>query len=205
MAKVGIIDCGISNLTSVRNAFSAVGADPIVTREPQALADCSHIVLPGVGSFPAGMANLRRSGLDEVVSAEARRGKPVIGLCLGMQLLAETGEEFEPTAGLGLLPGRVVRLAPSSRELRLPHIGWNEVVFKPSTWLGAGIAADATFYFVHSFAYANAEAPMVTGICDYGGPVAAVVEHDNVMGAQFHPEKSQRAGLALLKNFLARC
>jgi glutamine amidotransferase len=205
MAKVGIVDCGISNLTSVRNAFAAIGADPVVTREASVLADCSHIVLPGVGSFPAGMASLRRGGLDQAVIKESRSGKPVIGLCLGMQLLAEDGEEFEPTAGLGILPGRVVRLAPENRDLRLPHIGWNEVAFKPGSRLGKGLPADATFYFVHSYAYADAAAPMVSGTCDYGGAVAAVIEQDNIMGAQFHPEKSQRAGLALLRNFLAQC
>lgn len=205
MTKIGVIDCGISNIASVLNAFAHLGIAAESTREAKALGGYSHLVLPGVGSFPAGMAALRGSGLDNAIRKRAAAGTPVIGLCLGMQLLAEEGEEFGQTRGLGLIPGKIGRLTPDDAALRLPHIGWNLVAFRQQNALTEGLGDEATFYFVHGYGYADTDAGEVAGTCEYGGDIVALVARDNVFGAQFHPEKSQRAGLKLLENFAALC
>jgi imidazole glycerol-phosphate synthase subunit HisH len=202
-ARVGIVDYAVSNLTSVRQAFRHLGAEAEVTRDPGRLGGFTHLVLPGVGSFATGMANLQSAGLVEPIRDWAAEGRPLIGLCLGMQLLSEEGEEFGPTAGLGLIPGRVVRMKPADRSLRLPHVGWNEVERRGESRLLAGLGEAPAFYFVHSFCYADPDADYVTGCCEYGGPQVAVIERENICGAQFHPEKSQKAGLSLLANFVA--
>lgn len=204
MRKVAILDYGVGNLASITNALRAVGADPFLCTSAKEAKAADHLLLPGVGSFPEGMVNLRRSGLDEVVVQHAQAGRPILGICLGMQILAAFGEEFELMEGLGLVPGRIRRLAPGTPGLRLPHIGWNDVVFSGGR-LATGLGATAAFYFVHSYGYDNADASYVTGICDYGTPVVSVIEKDNVVGTQFHPEKSQRTGLTILKNFIELC
>lgn len=205
MTRIGLIDCGLGNLASVRNAFEHLGVPVETVRAPDGLFACSHLVLPGVGSFQAGMKRLRARGLDEAIRREVAAGKPLLGLCLGMQLLAAEGSEFEPAPGLALVPGRVIRLAPQDAALRLPHIGWNDVAFVSPSPLFEGLGEGTAFYFVHSYGYDDPEAPTVRGIADYGGPVVACIEQGRVFGAQFHPEKSQAAGLALLANFAALC
>ncbi len=201
--KVGIVDCAISNLTSVLNAFRHVGADATVISDPDSLGGCTHLVLPGVGSFATGISNLEKIGFVAPIREWAQAGRPLIGMCLGMQLLAEEGEEFGPSKGLGLIPGRAVRVKTDDASLRLPHIGWNDVEQCGDSRLLAGTGAPSIFYFVHSYAYDDPLADYVTGICQYGGPQVAVVEQGNVFGTQFHPEKSQKHGLALLKKFIA--
>jgi imidazole glycerol-phosphate synthase subunit HisH len=201
MTCIGIIDCGISNVGSVHNAFEFLGINSVLLRTADRLREVSHIVLPGDGSFPTGMARLRQSGIDEGIAEAVHHGTPLLGICLGMQLLAEEGEEFEPTRGLALTCGRVVRMTPQDPDLRVPQIGWNDVEFLRETRLGAGLGERATFYFMQSYAFAGASASAVAGVCDYGGPVVSVIEQGHVFGVQFHPEKSQRAGLAVLANF----
>lgn len=202
-AKVGIVDCAISNLTSVLNAFHYIGVDAEVIRDPSGFKHCTHMVLPGVGSFATGITNLEKSGFVTCILEWAWSGKPLIGMCLGMQLLAEEGEEFGPSEGLGLIPGRVVKIKTNGTAVRLPHVGWNDVEILRSSRLLSGIKDPAVFYFVHSYGYDDPNAGYVTGVCQYGGAQVAVIEQGNVFGTQFHPEKSQKHGLALLRNFIA--
>tara|TARA_B100000579_G_scaffold411009_1_gene401461 strand:+ start:3138 stop:3758 length:621 start_codon:yes stop_codon:yes gene_type:complete len=199
--RVGVIDCGISNITSVLNAFLHLGCDVKIISDSKEVSDFTHLVLPGVGSFPRGMENLKMKGFDEVICNEVEKGKPILGLCLGMQLFAEIGEEFKPTNGLGLIKGRVSKIDTSESGLRLPHIGWNKVTFNKDCVIAKGVPEFSAYYFVHSYSYSNPNEPYVVGICDYSIKVVSFIEKDNIFGAQFHPEKSQADGLLLLKNF----
>lgn len=195
--SVALIDYGAGNLHSVANALRAAGAtDLAVTADPKAVARADRIVLPGVGAFASCMAGLR--AIDGMVEAMERRvlaeGAPFLGICVGMQLMAETGEEFGRHAGLGWLPGRVRRLRPANDE-RVPHMGWNDV--KPAA--EHPLLAPGEAYFLHSYAYDGAH---VLATTDHAGPITAAIGRDNLAGVQFHPEKSQRYGLDLLSRFL---
>jgi glutamine amidotransferase len=201
--RVAVIDCGISNVGSVRNAFNHLDIPSYLASKPDDLGECSHIVLPGDGAFPVGMRMLREGRLDEAIVAASQRGIPLLGICLGMQLLAERGEEFGTTDGLGLTCGHVERMTPADQRLPVPQIGWNDVRFLRETRLARGLDERAPFYFMQSYAFADPSASAVAGVCDYGGPVVAFIEQGHLFGVQFHPEKSQRAGLAILKNFAA--
>jgi len=206
MPLVGVVDSNICNLTSVLNALHSLGFEAESSSDPDSLGGYSHLILPGVGSFIRGMEMLAERGLDQAVAAAARSGKPLLGLCLGMQLLAEEGTEFGSKRGLALIPGSITLIAPSEPKYRVPHIGWNDVTsVRPSVLFRDMPDKPACFYFVHSYAFADTGAPIVTAVTDHGGPIVAAVEHDNVFGVQFHPERSQRCGLALLKNFVTGC
>lgn len=206
MTRIAIIDSNICNLSSVINAVGVLGYAAESTTDPDKLSQFTHLILPGVGSFGKGMEALRATGMDQAIRAAATAGKPLLGVCLGMQLLAEQGTEFGTTAGLGLIPGSVDRLSPSSPSFRVPHIGWNEVTTVGDPVLFRDMPDSApSFYFVHSFGFADLQAAAVTALTDHGGPVVAAVARGNVHGVQFHPEKSQRCGLALLKNFVTLC
>lgn len=202
--RIGVIDYGMGNRRSVQKALERGGAVAPITGDRAELARCDGLVLPGVGAFPLAMRNLRELGLDELTRSQVGAGVPLIGICLGMQLLFERSDELEPTAGLGLLPGGVTRV--SAPELRIPHIGWNEVRWERPSPLRAGLPADGCpFYHVHSFAARPAEAADVVGTTEYGERFATVVERDRVFGVQFHPEKSSGHGLELLGNFVRFC
>lgn len=201
--RVGVIDYSISNLASVLNALSYIGAEAERVRDWKLVDQFTHLVLPGVGSFASGMAKLRDYGFVEPLRMAAARGTPLLGMCLGMQLLADEGEEYGPTVGLGLLPGKIVRIKTGVSELRLPHVGWNDVTPCGSSRLLVGLPTPSTFYFIHSYAYSAADADYVTGLTNYAGPQVALVERGNLFGTQFHPEKSQKHGMQLLKNFVA--
>ena len=201
MTRVAIIDCGISNVGSVQNAFSYIGVDARLAYRSGDIADCTHVVLPGDGSFPEGMSRLKSTGLDEGVYRAKAEGKMILGICLGMQLLADEGEEFGLTPGLGLVPGRVVLMQPGQDSLPLPQVGWNDVAFRDRSRLGQHMNGRAPFYFMQSFAFSDLSAPHVAAQCEYGCAHVSAIERDNVLGVQFHPEKSQRAGLRLLQNF----
>ncbi|QDM17967.1 imidazole glycerol phosphate synthase subunit HisH [Tardiphaga sp. vice278] len=206
MAFVGVVDSNISNLTSVLNAMTALGITAESTSDPDSLRRYSHLILPGVGSFRAGMESLQASGLDQALRAAAKVGTPLLGLCLGMQLLAEVGAEFGPLPGLQLVPGSVDLLTPSSPQFHLPHIGWNEVSLVGDSRLFRAMPDPSpSFYFIHSYGFSDPQSAAVSALTDHGGPVVAAIEKDNVFGVQFHPEKSQRCGLALLKNFVTLC
>jgi glutamine amidotransferase len=194
---IAIVDYGMGNRRSVQKALEHVGAQPVLTADHDTLREADGIVVPGVGAFPEAMRRLSAAGLDEVIVERAGAGVPVLGLCLGMQLLFEASDEHEGATGLGLLPGRVTTL----RAPRVPHIGWNLVTFARASPLIEGLGEAAAFYHVHSLAPEPANADDVVGRGEYGAPFVSIVERGNVMGVQFHPEKSSRDGLQLLRNF----
>jgi glutamine amidotransferase len=204
-----IVDYGIGNLRSLEKAFAAVGVDVERSGDPAAVARADRLVLPGVGAFGACAAALRDHGLAEAVTERARAGAPLLGVCVGMQLLFEASEEDGEAGappGLGLLPGRVVRFPdgltePDGRPLKVPHVGWNALAPARPHALLAGLDAGAHVYFVHSYHAAPADAADVLARATHGVAFPAVVGRGNVLGAQFHPEKSQAAGLRLLRNF----
>ena len=209
--EVAVIDYGVGNLLSVQRAFERCGASVVVTGEPEAILNAPRVVLPGVGAFANGMAELRRRGLDEVARQVAARGVPLLGICLGMQMLLSASEEFGVTPGLDLIPGRVVALNSVGRcgtPLKVPHVGWNSLVLAAGqagwaeTLLREVRPAEAV-YFVHSFAAQPEDPRHRIADCLYGGhAIAAVVVNDNVAGCQFHPEKSGEVGLQILRGFL---
>jgi imidazole glycerol-phosphate synthase subunit HisH len=207
---VAIVDYGSGNLRSAAKAFERTAAESKpasevrVTSEPEIVAAADRIVLPGVGAF----ADCRR-GLAAVAGLEAAlyeavmvRARPFLGICVGMQLMAERGREFETVEGLGWIPGEVVPIEPRDPALKIPHMGWNELVIRAAHPLLDGLAEGAHAYFVHSYHFRAGEPADLAAVADYGGPLAAVVGRDNLAGTQFHPEKSQAAGLRLIGNFL---
>ena len=200
---VAVLDYGMGNRRSVQKALEHVGATVTVTRDPAALAAADGLVIPGVGAFPAAMQSLDTLGLIEPIRVAAGAGRPLLGICLGMQLLFERSLELGDTPGLGLLAGEVTRLEVGSPpSVRVPHIGWNEVAFRRSSPLLDGLPAGGTaFYHVHSYAVRPTREDDVLGTTTYGETFATIVARDNVMGTQFHPEKSSAHGLALLGAF----
>ncbi len=200
---VAVLDYGIGNLASAARALSAVGADARLVREPDAVADAAGVVLPGVGAFGAAARALRAAGLDSVVRDALRAGTPLLGVCVGLQLLFEGSEEDPDEPGLGLLEGRVRALSPTVKR---PQMQWNPLLPGPATPPEAGVVGASIgswMYFVHS--YAPEVGPDVVATCEYGGPVVAAVERGALVATQFHPEKSGTAGLELLGRFVARC
>lgn len=196
---VAIVDYGVGNLFSLRSSLSAVGAEVTVTGDGDVLRRADKIILPGVGAFGDAAAKLRATGLDAVVIEEAKVGKPLLGICLGMQLLLERSLEYGEHPGLGLIPGDVVPLSPPD-GLKVPHMGWNALQFsEPRSPIFRNLNPGEHVYFVHSFHAANC--PCVTATADYGVTVTAAVGKDNVYGCQFHPEKSGPVGLSILKAF----
>lgn len=201
--KVAIVNYGMGNLGSVRRAFEDLGAQPIIASHPAALFDAQRIVLPGVGAFADAMARLNHEGWTEALNKLVReKKKPLLGICLGMQLLAEHGTEVVPTDGLGLVPGTIRRLDELGCRERIPHVGWNELELVADDPLFEHIPQGSDFYFVHSFAYDAGGRQSATGFTDYGVPLIVSVREGNVWGTQFHPEKSSKAGRQVLRNFL---
>jgi imidazole glycerol-phosphate synthase subunit HisH len=207
---VAIVDYGSGNLRSAAKAFeraaaeNQISAEIKVTSMPETVAGADRVVLPGVGAF----ADCRRglaavTGLEDALrEAVFARARPFLGICVGMQLMAERGREFETTQGLGWMVGEVVPIEPADPTLKIPHMGWNELTERRAHPLLAGLAAGAHAYFVHSYYFRLGNDADLLAVTDYGGPLAAVVGHDNLAGTQFHPEKSQEAGLRLIGNFL---
>lgn len=199
--SIAIIDYGVGNLRSVEKAFTSQGIEAVVTSDEKILCAADKLVLPGVGAFKACMDGLRARGFDELVLDAAVAGKPIIGLCVGLQMMFEEGHEFGVHKGLGLMPGRVVKFPD---KLRVPHIGWNQVAFRQGKQNHAvfnDLPNETFFYFVHSYYVETPDASCVLGETDYGMRYSSICGRDNVVGVQFHPEKSQTAGLKLLKNF----
>lgn len=198
---IGIVDHGMGNRRSVEKALERVGARVALTADHETLRAADGLVVPGVGAFAAAMRSMRELGLDELVVERAAQGTPVLGLCLGMQLLFDSSTELGGDRGLGLLPGEVVALAPDPATLKVPHIGWNEIAFTGGSALLEGLGDGAAFYHVHSFVAVPADEGDVLGRGDYGGSFVSIVGRGDVYGVQFHPEKSSAAGLRLLANF----
>ena len=198
MNQVVIVDYGVGNLRSVQKAFAATGCEAIVTADENELRNARRLVLPGVGAFGACMKALSERGFDRLVREKAREGTPLLGVCVGMQLLFDESDEFGATSGLGLIAGKVRRF---ENDLVVPHVGWNRIYQKRPHVLFEGIPDGSFCYFVHSFYCESADEGVIVGETDYGGRYASVVASGNIYGAQFHPEKSQDVGLRMLKNF----
>jgi imidazole glycerol-phosphate synthase subunit HisH len=204
-----LVDYDSGNLHSAEKAFQRMAAETgaetvVVTSDPDAVARATRVVLPGDGAFPACRRGLRSfDGLEEaLIEAVEVRGIPFLGICVGMQMLATWGREYEDVEGFGWVPGEVLRIAPADPALKVPHMGWNDLVIDRPHPVLEGIATGDHAYFVHSYAMKVAEPGDLLAHVDYGGPVTAIMARDNVVGTQFHPEKSQRAGLQLIANFL---
>jgi len=202
-ARIGLVDYGMGNRRSAEKALEHVGARVTVSGDPERLRGMDGRVLPGVGAFPAGMVAIHELGLDGLLIERARAGAPLLGLCLGMQLLFERSEEHDGAEGLGLLAGAVRRL--NAPGLKLPHIGWSEVRWRRASPLADGLPDPSYLYHVHTFVPVPTEEEVVLATADYGEPFAAIVGQGNVYGTQSHPEKSSAHGLALLANFTRLC
>ena len=203
---IAIIDYGMGNLKSVQKAFWALDLPVQITSDPEALLKAEGVVLPGVGAFRDAIATLKAKGLQEAIGEVAKKGTPLLGICLGMQLLFDKSYEYGEHEGLGLLPGEIVpfsledRKTNSEQLLKVPHMGWNELEIVKQAPLFQGIADKSYFYFVHSY-YLDTQADVVSGYTTYGKRIAVATQKDNIYATQFHPEKSGTVGLQLLKNF----
>lgn len=197
MSYIAVVDYGVGNLKSVSNAFAYLGIETKITGDPDELELAQAIVLPGVGAFPDAAEKLRATGLDQSVVKQGRK-KPVLGICLGMQLLLDRGEEVRPCPGLGVIKGVCARIPT---EEKLPHIGWNSLTFPNRSPLFEGVDEGSYVYFVHSFSAQHTDPDQVSAVSPYGVPVIAAVQNGNFFGCQFHPEKSGETGLAILQNF----
>lgn len=199
MAEIAIIDYGVGNLYSVEKAFARLGADVAVTSDPEEIMAAAKVVLPGVGAFGDCMSHLDEYGLTDIVRYVARRGTPLLGICVGLQILFEGSEEDPGVPGLGIFPGLVRKIVAPG--LKIPHMGWNSLTLAGEAPLFAGLPASPYVYFVHSYHAVPAEPGLVTAWTDYGGRVTAAVGRGSVQAVQFHPEKSGDAGLKILANF----
>ena len=200
---IAIIDYDAGNIKSVEKALLSMGETPVLTRDPEVILQADHIILPGVGSFGDAMENLNKFGLIDVIHEAINRKIPFLGICLGLQLLFESSEETPGVAGLGILKGKIVRI-PEGPGLKIPHMGWNSLNVREGASLFKGLEKEPYVYFVHSY-YLQAKDPkIVVATAEYGVTIHASVEKENVFACQFHPEKSSKTGLAILKNFLAQ-
>ncbi len=200
---IAVIDYGVGNVFSLCRSLEAIGQNPVVTGDPEELRKADRLFLPGVGAFADAAAKLRETGLDTVIKEEAAKGKPLMGICLGMQLLFEESYEFGRWEGLGLIPGKVVGMEGTiPPELKIPHIGWNRLLFpdRPRHPLLKTVKDGDCVYFVHSFYAAECDEAVIAN-AEYGRVLTAAVAKDNVMGCQFHPEKSGTVGLDILRTF----
>ncbi|OUQ28424.1 imidazole glycerol phosphate synthase subunit HisH [Lachnoclostridium sp. An131] len=197
---IAIIDYDAGNLKSVEKALQSLGEDVLVTRDRQELLSADKVILPGVGNFGDAMEKLEGFGLVNVIQDVIRQGKPFLGICLGLQLLFERSEEAPGVKGLGILKGEILRI-PDGDGLKVPHIGWNSLKLQNQGRLFVGLEEEPYVYFVHSYYLKAADSQIVKAVTEYGVPIDASVEQGNVYACQFHPEKSSRTGLAILKNF----
>ncbi|HJD47930.1 MAG TPA: imidazole glycerol phosphate synthase subunit HisH [Candidatus Mediterraneibacter norfolkensis] len=198
---IAIIDYDAGNIKSVEKALDFLGQDVVITGEPEKILKADKVILPGVGAFGDAMANLRRTGLDEVIRQAAGRGTPFLGICLGLQLLFERSDEAPGVEGLGILKGEILRI-PDKEGLKIPHMGWNSLYLENNGRLFRGVKEGAYVYFVHSYYLKAAEESIVKASTEYSVHIHASVEKDNIFACQFHPEKSSDVGISILKNFV---
>ena len=198
---VAIVDYGAGNIKSVENAVRYLGHEAVLTRDPAVILSADHVILPGVGAFGDAMTRLSRYGLDEVLRKAAASGTPFLGICLGLQLLFESSEESPGPEGLGILKGHILRI-PDGEGRKVPQIGWNDLTYPNPGRLFAGLPEGSYVYFVHSYYLRAADPSIVTACTQYGVRIDASVESGNVFACQFHPEKSEAAGMKILQNFL---
>jgi imidazole glycerol-phosphate synthase subunit HisH len=201
-ARIAILDYGMGNLRSAEKALEHVGVTATISRDPETVRAADGVILPGVGAMPRAMERIRELGLDELISERRESGVPILGICLGLQLLFDSTTELGGSDGLGLLEGPVVEL--DAEGLKVPHIGWSPVRWERESRLTEGLPSGTPFYFVHSFAPRPGGEDLL-GSAEYGARFACAAERDNVYGVQFHPEKSSTAGLRLLSNFAGIC
>lgn len=199
---VAIIDYGAGNIKSVENAVRYLGQEAVLTRDPAVILSADHVILPGVGAFGDAMIRLRKYGLDNVLREVVKKEIPLLGICLGLQLLFESSEESPGAQGLGILPGKVLRI-PDGEGRKVPQIGWNDLTYPNEGRLFNGIEEGAYVYFVHSYYLRAGDPNIVTARTQYGVLIDAAVESGNVFATQFHPEKSEAVGMKILGNFLA--
>lgn len=198
---IAIIDYGVGNLFSLQSSLKYIGVDSVITSDEAVLKACDSVILPGVGAFGDAVEKLKNTGLDKVVCDQAQCGKPLMGICLGMQLLFDKSYEYGEHNGLGLIKGEVVPMdGRLPADLRIPHIGWNELRFKRQSPLLKYVKDGDFVYFVHSF-FVDGNNPNAVAVTDYGADISAVVADGNVFGCQFHPEKSGETGLSILRAF----
>ena len=198
---VAVIDYDAGNIRSVEKAVAVLGKQVFVTRKPEEILAADHVILPGVGAFGDAMEKLHKYELDSVIREVTARGTPFLGICLGLQLLFESSEESEGIKGLGILPGKIVRI-PEEKDLKIPHIGWNSLSYPKQGRLFQGVPEQSYVYFVHSYYLQADDAEIVKATTEYGVVIHASVERDNIFACQFHPEKSSETGMQILKNFL---
>ncbi len=198
---IAIIDYGAGNLHSVQNALSHLGAESVITGDRAEILAADRVILPGVGAFGDAMERLTLTGLDEVVKEVAQSGKPLLGICLGLQLMFESSEEMEGVKGLGIFKGKAVKIPDCG--LKIPHMGWNNIEVSDESWLLRGLGENPYVYFVHSY-YISAEEDVVSAYTEYGTRLSVAAERGNVAAVQFHPEKSSEVGMKILQNFIER-
>ncbi len=199
--QIVMIDYGASNIRSAQKAFEAIGSAVTLTDDPQVVREATKLVLPGVGAFGAGMDALRGRKLDSAIRDKVQQGIPLLGICLGMQFLFEESDELGQHSGLGLIPGHVTRFHLQEENLKVPHMGWNQIAHQETHPLLANVPSGAFAYFVHSYYCVPESAADIIATTTYGHSFASIVAHDNIFGIQFHPEKSQRYGLQILQNY----
>lgn len=195
---IAIVDYGVGNLNSVQNALKSLNIKSIISANAEEIATCRSIIVPGVGAFPDAMKNMKETGIDKVIKSAAKEGKPILGICLGMQLFFEESYEVEKCEGLGLLKGDIIKLEGS---IKIPHMGWNSLSFENYSPILAGVSENNYVYFVHSYYAENCEEGIVNAYSMYEKKIPAIVSKGNIFGMQFHPEKSGDFGMKLLNNF----